>query len=253
MALEINEGMTNGNAADILGDEPGTALAVRGSVALNLGQVDGHIDHSDLEFPRLTIAQAVGDVGAEFDQGTLVLGDVQLTSWDKKEGTKDVVKMVVISARKYFRDRLPYDKNGPRPAIYADEKEVAAAGKTLDWAGSQANRIAPSAEPVLECPVLIVKPDNVVSGRFGLEIEGLGPCAVGMWTLTRTGYTRAAKRILTARAIDFAQSNLIYGLWGLTVKQDTINGNRVFVPALSLIGRNSDTTVNEITFALSPK
>lgn len=252
--IDITENMNDAAASDIFGDSSTDVALHRANPLMALGEVSGSVSASDFVFPRLKIAQRVGDLGQIFEPGALVLGnEIQLTTKDAKSKTfGPPVELIVLNLDKFFQDYLLYQQDGPRPAYYKNEAAVYAAGKTLEWTGERPDRIAPTAEPVAIATILVKKPDGLESGNFGVNIPGFGDCTLAKWTMTRTGYSRAGRRLIMARTTDFAQSNLMYGVWALNTKDEKINGNWVFTPALSLIRRNTPETVEAIVAAVTP-
>jgi hypothetical protein len=232
-------------AVDLAGGEE---VVVRQSTAMAaVGEVQGELSRSDIMLPRLQFIQSVGPLSREFTPGDIVLSkEVRIAQKDQN------ITLVVLSVKKYFQERFDkFELNGPRPLRFETEDEVRKAGLVLDWDFPKKGD-RPTAEPLADVVVMIKKPEGNESPVFSIPIGGK-LWSAALWTTQRTSYTRAAKRIFTARAVELSAGGLLSGVWSLMSHEATINGNLVFVPALTLIGRNDAATIAEITAVFAGK
>jgi hypothetical protein len=232
-------------AADLMGGEE---VVVRQSTAMAaVGEVQGELSRSDIMLPRMQFIQSVGPMSREFDPGDIVLSkEICIAKKDQP------LTVVVLSVKKYFQERFEkFDLNGPRPLRFDTEAEVLKAGLVLEWDFPKKG-CRPTAEPLADIVVMIQKPEGNDSPVFSLTIGGkLWSAAV--WTTQRTSYSRAAKRIFTARAVELSAGGLLSGVWTLSSHEASINSNLVFVPSLALVGRNDDATMAEIKAVFAGK
>jgi len=210
-------------------------------VTLALGSVSGSVDSRDIIIPKLNITQNVGPLSEEFEGGDIVYSkETVLVS-------KEVpIFMTVLSIKKTYEDRLPYDPNGPRPKVYETIEEVIEAGLWVDWRGNE----APPVREVGTMLVLIEQPDGVDHLGFNHEIEGK-TYALAMWVARGSAYTRGAKKVFSASQIELAKGGLMSGKWELSTKREQINGNWVFVPVMRIVGKNSPEFIKQISDRLS--
>jgi len=225
---------------DVEHDENATS-AVQVANSLAVGQVSGPLSQSDIIIPRLNIVQNVGALSKEFDGGSIVLNkDTVLAKAD------EAIKLTVVSIKKTYEERLPFDPNGPRPETYETIKEVVADGKWVDWRNNQ----PPPVREVATILVLIEEPEDYTGLGFNYEFEGKH-FALAIWTLRNTGYTRAAKKIFSASQIELAEKGLLSGEWELSATREEVNGNMIYVPVLTISGENSPEKVAFITERLA--
>ena len=242
------EDSPNGDAADNSVDStalsqvedmlPATSEA---PLTLSLGKVSGPTDARDLVIPRLNIVQGVGPLSEIYTPGDIVYNkEVLLVPKDEP------ITLTVLSIKKDYVERLPYDPQGPRPREFSTLEEVADAGYWVDWRDNQ----PPPVKERAEILILIQKPGEIDSNAFNMDYEGtLHTLAV--WTVMGTAYTRAAKRIFSAVQIELSQTGLMSGLWELSATREQIGGNFVFVPTLRSIGKNPVEKISWITESLS--
>jgi hypothetical protein len=235
-----------GAVADITGS--GDSLPAS-AMTLALGQVSGDINSKDLVVPRLALCQSVGVLSRSFEPGQWVLnGEAVLKDGLVDGKDPDPLTLVVLSVRKYYEEKLPYDpKNPARPDTYDTLEAVVAAGHWIEWRNNE----APPVREVAELLVLIQKPDDLESLQFTVNV-GDNLHTVALWTLRSTGYSRAAKKILTASALELKVLGLLAASWNLHSRREEINGNMVWVPVIDMIGtRNTPEFMAEIQGALS--
>lgn len=224
---------------EVLQELTGAEDALVSNLVVPLGGMQGPIDRGDIFLPRLTLVQKTGDLGTQFPLGTYVLNREHLLT--HKIG--ETLTLVVVSIRKYYRERLPFMKGGPRPAIYNSREEMVAAGKWTEYRDG----VPGSAEDMADALTLVRQPEALTDSlAFEMALDGKN-WALAVWTLQRTSYVRAAKKIFSVAITELSKSKtqpeppgLLVALWSLASKHETINGNDVIVPVLGLSGRTSE-------------
>jgi hypothetical protein len=225
--------------ADLFGADGSEAVVVHANTAIAaIGEVSGEISRKDILLPRLQIIQSVGPLSRQFKPGDIVLSKEVCAAHEGEE-----LMLVVLSVDKFFQERFAkFDLNGPRPLRFASEQAALDAGLVTEWS---ADGKPPTAEPIADIKILIKEPETAKSPVFSVEVDK-SKWAPAIWTVQRTSYSRVAKRIFSARAIELAAKGLLSGLWSLRTRETAINGNLIKAPVLTLVGRNSDEVVAEI-------
>ena len=227
---------------EISGDPPeGEALArVEAGSLARAGEVLGEVKASDIVMPYLHLVQSIGDLSRKFKFGQWVIGKETLIA-----DVGEAMSLVVVTIKKYYNERFSkYDANGPRPRVFQTEAEVFAENLRLEWKDD----VAPTAEPVADIICLIKFNGKADPVHFPLEVAGDKWAAV-CWSCRRTAYTRAAKTVFSARSLELRDCGLLGGVWSLSSREATINGNVVAAPVLNLIGRNDADKIAQIKSA----
>jgi len=205
------------------------------------------LEKSDILLPRLSLVQRVGDLSVIFMQGSWVLNrEIQLTQ--KLE--EPMVITVLQSPVKYYQEVLAYDPEGPRPRMFQSLEEVNEAKLTLAWGH---NDERPTAEPVADVVLLISKPESVNDElSFSQQVKGIGLCALAQWSLVRTAYTRAAKRLFTAIALELGGKPIRHMKWHLQGVPIKVSGFNIFAPKLTPLGFWPEETIKDLDAKFTP-
>lgn len=204
---------------------------------------DDSLEPGDLVLPRLAIAQRVGDLGAEFSPGTVVLaGSVELAGPpEKDEPSKEAVRLVVLGFQPtLFVERV---QGGGRGNIVRTEAEVRVAGGTLDYTESQVKKI-PLYQRLATALVAVKQPrPELAPEQFPFELEGAGNgrWALALWSMRGTSYTHAARHIKSARKLGHLRQGYRYGYWDLRVRLRKFEaGALAYVPVITPAGPTSE-------------
>ena len=224
--------------------EGGCEVVESSSMTLALGNVSGEISKKDLIIPRLNIIQNTGTLADEFDHkegGSLCYNGQTILA---KAG--EPINLTVLSLKKSYEEWIyPYDPDA-RAQVFDSERELADAGMWTDWRNNE----RPPARELAVALVLIEKPEGIDDLGFSHEINGKEH-ALAMWTLRGSGYNHGAKKMFSASSLELASSGLLSGRWELATAKETKRNNTYFVPAMRLIGKNTDEFVNAVKERLS--
>lgn len=186
--------------------------------------VEGEILAGDLKFPRINLVQKLGPLSDAFDAGSIVFNrEVVLAS---KTGSVD---MTVLRLKKQYQEVIPFDSE-EHPRMFntiAEVREVG--GSIIRGEGKLFAEIA-------HLQVAIKRPENCsedADGLFCEEFEG-NRYALSLWTLAKTAYTSAGKKIITTAANQLKQGGLLSGNWNVTVEMRSTEKYSWFVPIFKL-------------------
>lgn len=245
MATKPQDVLATPSMSDIDGtDDRSNVPATVDNRTLVLGTVEGDVSSSDIRLPRLQIAYGVGGLAENFHPGDLVLNGEDLLA---KRG--DVIFIVILSARQYWKEYLNKDQyaSGDQPRTFQSEQEVHDNGGTTQWV----NNVGPTFNRAMHLKLLIEQPKDIISGLFGIML-GDKTYAPAVWDVDKSAYRRVGPTVLTAARFNLRTRGLLSGVFSLSTRTEKINDNVTPVPVLRLSGHNSDETIEEITKIFNP-
>lgn len=136
--------------------------------------VEGDWGSDDLKFPQLKLVQGSGPLSTQFDNGTIIYGDLELLPPPsvKADAKNPLIRFVPISLTKQFREKLTEDQiqAGEMPRVVNSIAEVEDLGGTTRWVGNSMpdNYWEPSAR----CMFLLELPEGSDHPGFVLELDG---------------------------------------------------------------------------------
>jgi hypothetical protein len=229
---EINE-----EAQGDLEDHP-YAPSLRGSTALQMGQVAGDVDPSDVILPRLSIAYGVGELSATFNPGDLVLNkEYYLAAKNER------LRVVVLAATKYYKEERPpgsFDKNAPPPKIVATKAEILEEGKTTEWRdGPGGERIRPDYREAATFVLLLEKPKDLICPLFAAEFNG-NAYTPAIFFVDKNGWKRSAQKVFSAAQLELKDKGVTSAIWELWTGTEELRGNNTTLPYMQLKEAVSD-------------
>lgn len=201
-------------------------VVATGNKSLSESGVEGEILPGDLKFPRINLVQKLGPLSDAFDAGSIIFNR-ELTLCPKNGS----VDMTVLRLKKQYQEVIPFDSE-QHPRMFntiAEVREVG--GSVIRGEGTLFAEIA-------HIQVAIKKPENCseeLEGLFCEEFEG-NQYALALWTLAKTAYTSAGKRIITTAANQLKSTGLLGGNWNVTVEIRSTEKYSWFVPIFKLVG-----------------
>jgi hypothetical protein len=241
-STEVDKGLVK----EMEGKEDSGAYLPAQQGGMALGEVQGEINNSDLQLPRLKLTYGVGALAEFFTPGDIILAD------DNKLASKgEPIKLIILNATQFYKEYLTGEQfnAGQRPRVYMTEAEVIANGGTTRWN----NGIGPSFSNAMNLKMLIKRPDDLVCGLFGVPV-GDAEYAAAVWDIDKTAYKRVGPVVLAAANFSLRKRGLISGVFTLETKMEkTKNGNIVPVPILKLAEHNTDEEMEEIKSYFAPQ
>lgn len=194
-------------------------------------QVEGEIDFSDINLDRINLVQKSGNLSNEFAPGAFVIGkEVILASKDAE------FNFVVLKIKKQYQEDLPYDASGQgeKPQRYNTAKEVRDAGGSLQWGDANYYRDIATALVLIPAPEGLSEDDR--ESKFIYEDATGARYALALWSLFKTSYTAAAKKIFTAKLVGHLKAGFENGVWKCSSEMKTNAGNSWFQPVIRPAG-----------------
>lgn len=217
---------------DIKNNETGNAVAVAeptNIVVIANEDVTGDFERSDILIPTIRLVQKTGELAELHTPGSWVLNQEELLS----DGSTPL-KLTVLNFRKYFSENIPYGGD-EQPRIAVSLKDVLEMDGTTEWQ----DNIPPTFVPVGEATVLVEGKNEAL---FPFEYDN-SRYALARWTMRKTAFTRAARKIITEAHIGL-KDGLQWGSWELSSGKAIAGTNKYFVPVLTLAGRHDEKFAN---------
>lgn len=211
-ALEVAEA-----TADIIEGAPTGNMALATSSA----GIVGDLDASDIEFPKLGIAQGVGPLSENFRKGAIVLdGEFEIS-----DGSKPV-EFTVLRIGKFFEENIPFGEGEiPRIVTPAEQKEI---GGTIVGHRGDDGWVQPDWKPMADALICIKGGEPAEAFPFA---HGDDNYAFALWRIKRTAYDKGAKPIFSAGAT-YYRNGLKNGSFTLTTEKYQFGNNVVHGPKI---------------------
>lgn len=194
--------------------------------------------------PRINIAQSIGDLGKEFDPGSVIFDQRVLLFnppiVDQKTGERikaalPPVEVVCLGFRPTrYVEKI---KGGGRGLIFNTEAEVRNAGGTLDFKEHQLKEKdgMKRFEPMAEALFAIARPEHINDDDTVFVFPADGKkYALALWAIKSTAYTAACKKVLfMQRAAGCLNKGYPTFSFSLSTRWEKYeNGNGAWVPSL---------------------
>jgi hypothetical protein len=216
-----------------------------------VGQRTGEVGETRLQLPLLEIAYGVGKLAEKYSQGDLVL-DKEYLLVRKNEP----LIVTFVSESVYWKQYLSPEQRaaGQKPVNYGTKEEAKAAGETPEWPpwGTQGPKPTVARAGVFQ--MLIQKPKGLECALFAFPMGG------ELWAPARCFLDKGAFKAVDgalSQALTFSLrargGNMVAGRFELktSVTVDPKAGRTNCLPAIRLVGGNTDTELAEIVAAFS--
>lgn len=226
-----------------------TALQTQGSQELAVGQFADD-SGGTMVLPKLKISfgDSIGTTPGN-------PGDLVLDKTDCIAHKGDKLQVVIVNARTYWKEALPFGTPLEAVRQFNTREEVAAAGgRTSGWVVDPATgkSVGPNFREALTLDLLIRQPKGLISSMFCIPYgdDMYAPCryytdkdnAESLLTeLRRAKFSLASRGLLAG----------VFDLW--TVIKTYKNGNKTWISAMKLVGYNDDAFVKHIQTLLAGK
>lgn len=220
-------------------------------------------DFKDIFFPRLNIAQNIGDLKDSFAPGTIVLNQEttlfvpQAFNEKTKAVTREAtapLQIVVVGFRKTrFVEKTV---GGVRGMIVDTEEAVLANSGTTNYKEWELKKAAGMKlfQPLADALVAIQRPDICADDDtvFVYEVEG-AKYTLAMWGMKGTAYTAAKKYFFTPRRMGCLRDGYYTRRFSLTTREDQYGGgNRAWVPVAVVGDKTTPAFLDFVRSALAP-
>lgn len=233
MATMNITGMTETEEPNAVATQPTEAVATQNDVGMKLGHSGAEIDRDDLEIPKISVVQAVGDLSEVHEPGDIVLG---AEPHQKLVGKKEPLYFVPLATHKDYIENLDYDDEAT-PRTFPTAVAVAEAGLTLKWVDDQ----KPGALERLIVTALVRCPEDASEAlelEFPYEFEER-LWTVALWTLRKTAYRYVGKTLLSQ--VPMRKLNQLHeGMFVVETDRKKLGDNLVYVPKAKLYDKTSE-------------
>jgi hypothetical protein len=249
-ATSINEEPSKATEETTLSEQ----FAGDSDIALPSTAGSAPITSNDIILPTLRLAHNVGSLGEEFQKGSYVVdGSTQITQFNPKENKSTQVDLTVLDFQKSYIENVPWGDDRTAEVLMS-EQAVTQKGMSFNyWTDDNGNKQEPHYWPTLKLRVLVKRPKNKIPNIDG-ELEevnlsnfpyhfGDDDYAMVAWTLQRSGYTRAGRRILSAFHNKVFEC-CVCGVFKLSSTLSSFGSNKTFVPEIQYGVKNEDAFVS---------
>lgn len=224
---------------------------------------DEDIGVEDLSLPAVNVGQGVGDLGAAFGLGSIILGQqFLLADGPKGDAVSQPVYVIFLGFRRVrYAEKT---KGGTQGRIYPDERSVYENGGTTNYNESNAAQNAPpGSKPYFEklaSAVLLVRapkgeedPEANPDEAFFPFSDGAGNhWGIAVWHLRASAFTSVAKALFLARKVGILKKGgFASRQYRLTTKRKTFGeGRSAFVPSVEPVAPADGDKTGGVPLAL---
>jgi hypothetical protein len=213
------------------------------STEVAVGSIGGEIDKSDIRYPALKLAQAVGDLMNVYNRppGELVLKN-EISLWlPNQTPVSPAVNISVLKAEKVFIEDKPYGSE-EFPKIFKTKEAADAAGFRTEWLDGEKPEVYPSLQTVV-----LIQGDAKTQElpEFYVELGGK-KYALAVWNIGGTSYKAAAVDIISESRSSLRVSGLHSGIFALSAIKVVGAKFAYWNPRVKLIGKHSPEVAAQI-------
>lgn len=213
------------------------APAPKNTSVAKYSDFSGEVAASDLILPRLHLVQKVGPLSENFTPGSIVFQkEVELfTLKDAKP-----LSLVVLQAKKRYQENVDFgsDEMGQVVDTIA---EVKSKGGWIEYREGDKGREAPPWSERLDVVVCLQAPEGDASGLFP-SVHASKSYVVACWTLAKSSYNAAGKKLLTARVGALKDAGFTGAWWNVGVDAKKGPKGAYYVPRFNMAGRTDAAT-----------
>lgn len=204
---------------------PKTQNAVAGPIDANWIKDDDNISLADIILPRINITQAVGELSASFDPGTVILNKSVAIGNDESPFT---IAIVGFRPLQYVERVVGSSEMGN---IFDTPAQVEEAGGTTDYDENKETG-KPLYQKMATALVILERPEGCQDeDNFPYEVDGK-KYALALWSMKGTAFTHGAKQFFTARRFGVLRQGYISKFYAITTKRKPFGKNFAHVPVL---------------------
>lgn len=230
----------NGNATTAVA----TRLEPQGELVL--GAIEGSLEATGIQWPRLQIAYGTGNLAkAGFPTGSWVLNKQH-----RLAGLNEPLQVVFLHVFSYWKEYIGSANYQPGvlPKVYPDEKTARASGELTQWPPKGQQGPRPTAAPAWDVRLLIRKPKELECMAFGYEGKDGYLYAPAKWSVDKSAY-RAVQPVVTSElSWSLSKRGMLSGVFEISTMY-LVNKNtqqeRV-VPKIRLVAANTPEFVEAL-------
>jgi galactitol-specific phosphotransferase system IIB component len=200
---------------------------------MQVGEVSGEVDASDIIIPTVKIIQNMtANNPDKLDNGTITIDGTMLIG-----GDKNTARLTIISIRKYFKEVIKFGGtgvNGEFPMQFESAKAARDAGFTVIVDAFTRNAEGPKVDSAAVALVAFEPPDGASDRAFPYEIDGV-KLALARWYIEKSAYRNVAKVIFSRQGIELKKRGILSGVWRLTTSLVRGKEGEYAVPSIALL------------------
>ena len=222
---------TSTSLGDALQEEPTATPAVVAEPTSSIvdanyaPQIQGEVDSSDIQIPRISLVQKTSQLADEFATGDFILAKVVSLG--------DSFNFITLGLRTYYQEDLDYDSD-EMPRIWDSRQAMETAGFSTKW-----ETTSPRAVKMVDAMLAVANSDLEIlgkeledeSGQFTDSYDGVA-YARAMYTVRGSAYRLFAKPIITAGTIGHLKTDLAGGAWTCKAELQSSGKNTWYAPTV---------------------